>query len=150
MTPILDNKSIVRAFVAAINAQDWSKLDQVVAADFVRHSHAAGRPEVQSREQLKDFLRGEFRTFPDAHEAIVDLIAEDDKVAARQSFRGSQHGPMGPYPATGKVLAAEYIAIYRIHAGQIVEAWAEWDNLDGLTQLGHIPGSLPNPAFQGT
>jgi predicted ester cyclase len=35
------NKNAVRTFVAAVNAQDWDRLDQVVAANFVRHSHAA-------------------------------------------------------------------------------------------------------------
>jgi predicted ester cyclase len=33
---------------------------------------------------------------------------------------------------------AEYIAIYRVQDGQIVEAWVEWDNLAGLRQLGHL------------
>jgi predicted ester cyclase len=31
---------------------------------------------------------------------------------------------------------AEYLAIYRLPDGRIVEAWAEWDNLAGLAQLG--------------
>lgn len=28
-------------------------------------------------------------------------------------------------------------AIYRLERGRIAEAWAEWDNLYGLQQLGH-------------
>jgi len=31
-----------------------------------------------------------------------------------------------------------HIAIYRIEDGRIAEAWAEWDTLSGLAQLGHI------------
>jgi hypothetical protein len=46
---------------------------------------------------------------------------------------------MGPYPASGRQLVAEYIAIYRVHAGRVVEAWAEWDTLSGLAQLRHYP-----------
>lgn len=34
-------------------------------------------------------------------------------------------------------MTAEYLAIYRIESGLIVEAWAEWNNLSGLIQLGH-------------
>jgi steroid delta-isomerase-like uncharacterized protein len=131
------NKNVVRTFVAAVNAQDWARLDEVVAAGFVRHSHAAGPQEVRSREDLKQFLRSEFATFPDAHESLEDILAEGAKVAARHRFRGTQRGPMGPYPPTGKVLTADYLAIYRVENGQIVEAWAEWDNLSGLLQLGH-------------
>jgi predicted ester cyclase len=131
------NKAVIRAFVAAINARDWPRLDELVAPDFVRHSHAGGLPGVRSRDDLKRFLCGEFVTFPDAHERLADLLAEGDRVAARHHFRGTQSGPMGPYPPSGKVLAADYLAIYRLAAGVIVEAWAEWDNLSGLAQLGH-------------
>jgi predicted ester cyclase len=79
----------------------------------------------------------EFATFPDAHETLLDLVAEDHKVAARHQFRGTQLGLMGPYPASGRVLNATYLAIYRVENERIVEAWAEWDNLAGLKQLGH-------------
>lgn len=131
------NKGVVRAFAEAINARDWDRLDELVAADFVRHSHAAGAPGVRSRDDLKQYLRGEFETFPDAEEVIEDMLAEADKVAVRHRFRGTQRGAMGPYPASGKVMAVDYLAIYRVVGGQIVESWAESDNLSGLVQLGH-------------
>ena len=44
---------------------------------------------------------------------------------------------MGLFPPSGKVLNASYIAIYRIENQRIAEAWAEWDNLAGLKQLGY-------------
>ncbi len=132
------NKAVVRAFVEAINARDWDRFDNLVAADFVRHSSAAGQPAARSRADLRAFFQAELSAFPDHHESIEDLLAEGDRVAARHRFRGTQHGPLGPYPPTGKVLTADYIAIYRLHDGRIVEAWAEWDNLSGLAQLGHV------------
>jgi predicted ester cyclase len=86
---------------------------------------------------LKAFLRGELETFPDAHESLEDLVAEGDRVAARHRFRGTQRGALGPYPPSGRRLEATYLAIYRVEDGRIAEAWAEWDNLAGLAQLGH-------------
>jgi steroid delta-isomerase-like uncharacterized protein len=132
------NKSLVLAFVQAINAQDWSTVLATVAPDFTRHSTAAGEPGVRSAQDLLTFLQAEFVTFPDAFETVVDLVAEGDKVAARHQFRGTQLGPMGPHAPTGKVLRATYLAIYRIENQRIAEAWAEWDNLAGLRQLGHV------------
>lgn len=132
------HKALVQEFVDAINAQNWDKLDELVAASFVRHSYAAGEPGVSNRKELKEFLRRELETFPDASESIEDLVAEGDKVATRQRFQGTQQGWMGSYPPSGKKLIAEYIAIYRVKNSQIVEAWAEWDNLNGLKQLGHF------------
>ena len=134
----MDPKQTVHAFVDAINSQDWIRLDGLVATDFVRHSIAAGESPVRSRADLVRFLRSEYETFPDARETILDMFVEGEKVAVRHHFRGTQHGEMGSYPATGKTLNAEYIAIYRVRNGQILEAWAEWDNLASLRQLGHL------------
>jgi len=131
------NKAVVRAFVEAINAQDWGRLAELVVPGFVRHSGAGGPQPVRSRDDLVRYLRAEYQVFPDARESIEDLVAEGDRVAARHSFRGTQLGPMGPYPASGRTMTANYLAIYRLEDGRIGEAWAEWDNLAGLTQLGH-------------
>jgi steroid delta-isomerase-like uncharacterized protein len=131
------NKNTVRAFVEAINAKDWSALRELVAPDFRRHSVAAGDPEVSSVDDLIHFLKQEYSTFADAWETIEDILAEDDRVAVRHRFRGTQLGPMGPFPPTGKLLEGTYLAIYRVQEGRIVEAWAEWDNMASLRQLGH-------------
>lgn len=131
------NKSLVRALVEAINAQDWQRVLGLLASDFKRHSTAAGEPAVSCAKEFVAFLEAEFATFPDASETLLDLVAEGDKVAARHHFRGTQLGPMGSLPPTGRVLDATYIAIYRVENERIAEAWAEWDNLAGLKQLGH-------------
>lgn len=132
------HKHIIREFVDAINAQNWDKLDRLVAPNFVRYSKANGEPGIRNRDQLKEFLRSELETFPDAKESIEDMLAEGDKVAVRQRFQGTQQGWMGSYPPSGKKMIADYLAIYRIQNDQIVEAWAIWDNLNGLKQLGHF------------
>jgi predicted ester cyclase len=136
--PAGEPKQLVRDFVDVINRQDWAALDHIVSPDFVRHSAAAGPQRVASRDDLKRFLQAEYATFPDAHESLLDLIAERDRVAARHRFTGTQSGFMGPYPPSNRTMQSDYIAIYRILEGLIVEAWAEWDNLSGLVQLGHF------------
>jgi steroid delta-isomerase-like uncharacterized protein len=133
------NKVVVRAFVAAVNARDWDRVAELVAPDFIRHSRAGGAPGVRSRHELLRFLQGEFETFPDADEAVEDMVAEGDRVAVRHRFRGTQRGPMGRYPPSGRVLSSDYLAIYRLSGGVIAEAWTQWDNLSGLAQLGHAP-----------
>jgi predicted ester cyclase len=132
-------KAIVQAFVDAVNNQDWQAIETLVATGFTRHSIAAGEIDVRSRLDLIKFLRAEYITFPDANEQIVDILGEGDKVAVRMHFRGTQAGILGTYPPTGKPVDSEYLAIYRIESGLIVEAWAEWDNLTTLKQLGLLP-----------
>lgn len=121
------------ALVDAVNRQDWSAVEALVAEAFVRHSDAGG--DIDGREQLIAFLKGEHLTFPDAHEELEAVITEGDLVAARHLFTGTQDGPLGDHPPTGRRMRARYLAMYRVADGQITEAWAEWDNLTGQAQL---------------
>lgn len=132
-------KAVVRRLIEAINRQDWSQFENLVAPAFRRHSAAAGQPEVSNRRALREFLEKERNTFPDARESIEDMVAEHSRVAVRHRFSGTQTGPLGDYPSTGKRLVADYLAIYRIAGNRIVECWAEWDNLTALVKLGHLP-----------
>jgi len=132
------NKAVVRAFVEAINQQDWRRLEDLLVPDFVRHSSTFGQPQIRSRDQFREFVAGEVATFPDALEIVQFLVAEGDMVAVHSTFRGTQRGPIGPFPPTGRSLSSEFISIYRVMEGRIAEAWVEWDCLSGLIQLGHV------------
>lgn len=132
------HKKMVREFIAAINEQQWEKVSAMLAPDFVRHSSTFGQSEVNDKERLLKHLQAEYETFPDARETINFLVAEGDKVVVHSHCHATQKGPMGPFPPSGKVLSADFISIYRIADGLIAEAWAEWDSLSGLIQLGHL------------
>ena len=132
------NKALIQAFINAINSRDWDMLGNIVAEEFARHSFAAGEPSVNCREDLIQYLRTQESIFPKFKEKILDLVAEGNKVATRQQFKGTQLGKMGPYPASCKDMDIEYLAIYRIKNGTIAEAWIEWDNYTSMKQLGHM------------
>ena len=135
------NKLIVTEFIQATNNRDWNKFEDLVSVDFVRHS-SSDSVIIDSREKLKEFHQRELLTFPDIKETILLLIQEGDYVAARLNFQGTQAGPMGPFPATGIKLNADFNCIFKLTEGKISESWVEYDNLNGLIQLGHykLPG----------
>ena len=133
-----DNKKLVTGFVEPINRKDRQPLEEFVAPDFTRHSNTSGQPQIRSLAELRSFLIGQGSTFPDAQETIHFLLAEGDKVALHSEFRGTQEGLMGPFPASGRRLSADFIRIYQLAIGRVVGAWVEWDNLSGLIQLGHF------------
>jgi steroid delta-isomerase-like uncharacterized protein len=139
---IENNKAAVTAFVHAISGQEWATLDALVADDVVRRSRTYGQPELRGRRQLVEFLKNESMTFPDAHQRILYLVAEEDRVAAALQFTGTQKGPMGPFPASGRRIEANFLAMFRLKDGRIAEVWVEWDNLSALLQLGHL--ALPS------
>ena len=133
------NKAVVERFAEAMNNQDFDSLDDLVAPDLVRHSQATPELNIRSLEQFKQFLQQNRETLPDAHQEINTMIAEGDKVAVYVTLTGTQEGPMGPFPATGKPMSSQFLGMLRLEEGKIAEMWVEWDNLAILTQLGHFP-----------
>jgi predicted ester cyclase len=139
MSNLEKNKGLLLEMVRAINEQDWRGLRNVLHPDFQRHSYAAGEARIEEGEDFVRFIRGQYEAFSDAKESIEDLFGEDDRLAARHRFVGTQDGSLGSMAPSGRVLTLEYLAIYRISDGRIAECWAEWDNLNALEQLGHNP-----------
>ena len=138
------NKDLVRRFTAATNAADWDALTAIVAEDFTRHSAATPGPPASSREEFVQLQKSFLVGFPDQRVTVQQLVAEDDYVAARATYSGTQTGPMGEFAATGKTVESPFLALFRIEGGRIAELWVEWDNVAMLTQLGLFPPPQPS------
>jgi predicted ester cyclase len=137
------NKELVAEVFAVVEAGDLDKLDQYLAADYVRHCQATPDVEVTSLEAFKEFLVRERETVSDPKMVLHRLVAEDDLVAFWATYSGIQDGPMGSFPATGKRMELDFAGMHRIADDKIVETWLIWDNLTALTQLGLFPPEAP-------
>jgi steroid delta-isomerase-like uncharacterized protein len=133
-----DNKKLVRRFGEAMNARQYQVLDELVAPDFVRHCQATPQIDVRSLEQFKDFLRQDTAVFPDSVQTLRHVLAEGDLVAVWVTYEGTQRGPMGPFPPSGKKMSIDFGAVIRVEKGRIAEMWVTWDNMTALAQLGHL------------
>lgn len=140
------NKELVQRFASAINAADWDALDELLTEDFRRHSQATPDVQVNSREEFKQLQESFLESIPDQHISEEMLIAEGDKVACYATYSGTQTGPMGEFPITGKPVEIKFLSIFRIEEGRIAELWVEWDNLAMLAQLGLYPPPPPEAA----
>ena len=138
------NKALVREFAEAGNRSDLDAFDRLLSPDFKRHCEATPEVSVTSCDDFKQFYRDTAVTFPDQRMDLLTLVAEADCVAFWARFSGTQQGPMGPFPPTGKRMASDCAGIFRIEDGRIAELWVTWDNLSGLAQLGLFPP--PDPA----
>ncbi len=136
------NKAVARRYSEeAGNKGNLAVIDEVLAENYVRHCQATG-PDVRGREAMKALYREWHATFPDYHETMEFGLGEGDYVAGYITATGTQKGPMGPFPASGKVMDCKAIGIHRFEKGKIVESWVAWDNLTSLAQLGHL-SALP-------
>jgi predicted ester cyclase len=68
-----------------------------------------------------------------------DVIAAEDKVVARMTWKGTQKGPLFGADPTGKSLRFAGIDIVRVEGGKLVEHWGQVDVLGVLPQLGFLP-----------
>ncbi len=120
-----ENKALVRRLYEAINQRNFDIFDEVLAPNYVHRSS----PEYQfNRQQLKEFtINFGLVAFPDLHVTIDEMIAEDDKVMARWTQRGTHRGPFLDIPPTGKQISYSGINIFQIANGQIVEDTPYWD-----------------------
>lgn len=77
--------------------------------------------------------------FPRYEFAAEDVLAEDDKVAVRATFRGTHKGEFAGVAPTQRQVTVPFIIIYRIRDEKIVEHWLGIDMLSFMQQLGAIP-----------
>jgi predicted ester cyclase len=136
------NKEIVRRFTKAQNNGDIELLNELLAADLVRHCQATPDADIRSREDFVLFYEASNSVFSNARLTIDIMVAEGDRVATYGTFTGRQDGRMGLFPPTGANVESKFMSILRLEDGKIAEIWIEWDNLAILTQLGHIRPSL--------
>lgn len=132
-----DNKDVVRKFIEAYNKRNLDAFDELVATDYIDHTH-----QQQGREEFKQLFTLAFDAFPDWHEAIEDIIAEGDKVWVRVKATGTHTGEWNHFgarfPPTGKKLTMMMVFNWRIVNGKLVEGGEVDDQTDFLRQLGAI------------
>jgi steroid delta-isomerase-like uncharacterized protein len=135
---IEENKALVRReYEQGVNRGDFDVRNEVLASNYV--GHFPGAPPIQGINAFKEFTSAFFTAFPDLHTTIEDLIAEGDKVAVRQTWRGTHTGNFQGIPPTGKQVTFTSREVYHVTGGKLAEEWVELDMLGLLQQLGVIP-----------
>lgn len=135
---IQENKALIRRFYEEVfNKKNLAAVDKFYAPNHIDHTLPAGLPV--GPEGTKKAIEIIMTAFPDLHVTIEDMIAEGDKVVTRFTTHGTQQGPLGGIPPTGKPVAISTIEVTRIEDGKIIEDWGLDDRLGMLQQLGMIP-----------
>ena len=134
------NIATFRRFHDAINSGDAEliakTIDEVVEPDVL--FHAPVPVDATGAQALKHVWAVLLRAYPDVHVAMEDLIAEGDKVIARNTVTGTHQGQYMGLPPTGKSVTYTEIFILRFAAGRIAEIWGVVDVLSQMKQLGLI------------
>ncbi|MGE0682475.1 MAG: ester cyclase [Candidatus Binatia bacterium] len=123
------------------------------AAFFAEHTRNHGRPV--GREMVRAVLKDIQATFPDVQLRILQCVVEGEWVTVRCTFSGTHQG-MGRLPVnggllvgvqpTGRFFEVQHIHMYQIQNGQIVEHFANRDDIGMMQQLGLLPSAPPTAA----
>lgn len=137
------NKALVKTlYEDCINGRDLDRLEALIAPDFVGARGERGPREF--RATIEAVLTG----FPGVRFEVHDLIGEDDRVAARWTFRAVHGGRFAGIKPSLAEVTQEGNVIYQIRDGRIIRAWLQADRLGVLQQIGVVPRTFAEAAGQ--
>jgi len=130
-------EAVVRRFYEeGVNNRDATALDATVTPDFAMHSPLLG--ELRGAAAYKEAALGFLTASPDFKATVQDIVATDDKAAARILYKGTDTAGLAGEP-TNKAFTLTATYVFRLANGKLAEAWQEVDRLGMLQQLGAIP-----------
>ena len=129
------NVDLMKSWLIEVwNKGNLALIDTIFASDCIEHRR--GRQSEVKPEAIKADVMKWRQGYSDYTNEIEDFLADGDKVAVRFTFRGTNDGPFGEDPPTGRKIEATEIVIWRLENGRVVERWEEFDSVRFLEQLG--------------
>jgi steroid delta-isomerase-like uncharacterized protein len=117
------------------NEGDLALVDEMYTPECVRHD--CGLPHaVLGVDALKNHFAFYRSAFPDLSMTIQETIVKGDKIVWHWTLTGTNTGPMGEAPPTGKAVQLSGVSFARIDNGKISELWDYYNQAMLLYQLG--------------
>jgi predicted ester cyclase len=130
-----ENATVFRRVIEeGFNQGHVDALDGCFSATFEEHQYG-----MQPNVGLKGTIAGLRRAVPDLTFTIDEMMSSDDKIWARMTARGTNHGSLLGFAPTGKSFAITVIDVCRFDNGKIVEQWGVPNRFALLDQLGLLP-----------
>jgi steroid delta-isomerase-like uncharacterized protein len=129
---------LVRRFYEELwNRWDLAVADEILAPD-LRFRGTLGASLV-GVEAFRAYVEQVRAAFPDWHNHLEELIDAGETIVARLTFSGTHRGELLGVAATGALVEYAGIAIFRLRAGRIAEAWVVGDTQELWRALGATP-----------
>jgi steroid delta-isomerase-like uncharacterized protein len=136
----MGSNNVQRALASyeAINRRNLDAIAAAYAPDAVLTDHPSG-DTAKSPAEIVGYLSQFFTAMSDLRFAVTESIDAGDTVVLQLVAEGTQDGPLGPLPATGRRATVPICNVLRFNAaGLITTDEVYWDQLSFLAQLGHV------------
>ena len=129
------NKAIIRRLYDEVwNKGNFDVALEVFSDDYLRHDLRPSPAQPGAAGQRK--VAADFRAaFPDLTTTVELVLGDGDLVAARWTMDGTNTGPWGDQPPTGRHVRFSGVNIFRLAGGRVVEVWNHRDDLGVQQQL---------------
>jgi predicted ester cyclase len=106
---------VVGHFEDFVNRRDLDAIERNMAATFVDHDGPEGKTVGAAADRA--MMAGMHAAFPDLHVAVLDTVAQGDRVVVRNRWTGTS-------ARSGERLECHGFVMWRVIEGKIVERWA--------------------------
>jgi len=125
--PAEANKALIRRlFEEGFHSGKLIVVDEVFHPNFVDRSTPEQPP---GTEGVKDYISMVRTGFPDISITIEDLVAEEERVVVRTTWRGTHLGEYEGIAPTSKQVTRSMIQIFHVKDGKLLEEWSEGKGL---------------------
>ena len=98
-------------------------------------------PEITSTglQAARDMIALYRTSMPDLHQEWLHASTTGDRTYIHYRMKGTNTGPYGDMPATGKAMDVMGVDIIRFQDGKAAEHWGYMEEMKMMTQLGLMP-----------
>lgn len=128
----------MQQLIDAWNRHDAHAVVDLYAENYIGEDTGRHRPDRGSRDILRMTVTN-FRGFPDSHLTMVDLIAEQNRLAFVWRMTGTHKATIMNIPATGRKIDLLGTSIFTFNDGKIQSGLRIWDMAAMLRALGLLP-----------
>ena len=118
---------------------DFALLDELAAPNFVFRT--PGQDAIRGAMGMKQFISIYRTAFPDLSNTIHEQIVAGDMLATRGTARGTHRAPLGPMPASGNLVAVDWVILSKFDGDRIAEQYEIFDALGMMQQIGAVPAA---------
>lgn len=133
-----DIKTVAKRLAEEVFSRgNMQTFDEIIAPTYVNHRMPV--PNIPgTKEGFKQLVLATRRAFPDIRVTLGDIVTEGNFVVFHDTVEATSRGDFMGVPPNGKPMTWTEIHFLKVANGQIVEHWANFDQLGILQQLGAI------------
>lgn len=139
---VAEQEATARTIFEMFNSGDLTELEKYASADFKDHQMP---PEVTSTglQAVRDMIALYRTSMPDLQQEWLHASTSGDRTYIHYRMKGTNTGPYGDMPATGKAMDVMGVDIIRFQDGKAAEHWGYMEEAKMMEQLGMMGGEPP-------